>query len=130
MSSWGALLALTGYSYSGPAKSLEFAPKLFPDNFRTFWSTGSGWGGYAQKEDHGIVQTVELAVASGAQALKEFTFTLTPTLQPKTLVALKGEACGKPFTPVFKQEGSRIKVIWTQPLVLKAGDKLALAAEF
>ena len=89
-----------------------------------------GWGGYAQKEEKGQVQTVELAVASGEQALKEFTFTLTPTLQLKKLVALKGEAGGKPFTPVFKQEGSRIKVIWTQPLVLKAGDKLALTAEF
>jgi hypothetical protein len=49
---------------------------------------------------------------------------------PKKLVALKGEAGGKPFTPVSKQKRNRIKVTWTQPLVLKAGDKLALAAEF
>ncbi|MFZ2052812.1 MAG: hypothetical protein WAU81_01325 [Candidatus Aminicenantales bacterium] len=34
------------------------------------------------------------------------------------------------ITPVFKQEGNKIKVTWTQPLVVKAGDKLALTAEF
>jgi len=130
MSSWGVLLALTGYSYSGPAKSLEFAPKLFPDNFRTFWSTGSGWGGYAQKEEKGTVQTIELSIAGGEQALKEFVFTLTPTVQAKKLAALKGEAAGKMFQPQFKRDGNRIKVTWAQPVVLKAGEKLALAVEF
>jgi hypothetical protein len=87
-------------------------------------------GSYAQKEEKGQVQTVELSISPGEQALKEFIFTLTPTLQPKKLVALKGEAGGRPFTPVFKQERNRIKVTWTQPLVLKAGDKLARPAEF
>jgi len=130
MSSWGVLLALSGYSYSGPARSLEFAPKLYPNNFRTFWTTGSGWGGYAQREEKGSLLGVELTVAGGEQALKEFIFTLTPTVQAKKLTALKGEAAGMAFQPKFTQEGSRIKVTWAEPLVLKAGEKLSLRAEF
>jgi len=43
---------------------------------------------------------------------------------------MKGEAAGKAFQPKFTRDGNRIKVIWTQPLVLKAGEKLALTAEF
>jgi hypothetical protein len=130
MSSWGILLALSGYSYSGPAMSLEFAPKLYPDDFRTFWSTGSGWGGYSQKEEKGGVQKVGLTVAAGDLKLKEFRFRLTPALQAKKLVSLKAEAGGKPFKPVFKQEGSKISVTWAQPVVIKAGEKLAFEAEF
>jgi len=130
MSSWGILLALSGYSYSGPAMSLEFAPKLYPDDFRTFWSTGSGWGGYSQKEEKGGVQKVGLTVAGGDLKLKEFRFRLTPALQAKKLVSLKAEAGGKPFKPVFKQDGSKISVTWAQPVVIKAGEKLAFEAEF
>ncbi len=130
MSSWGVLLALSGYSYSGPAMSLEFAPKIYPDNFRTFWSAGSGWGGYAQKEEKGKAQKVELTIASGELALREFCFTPTPTLQAKKLVVLEGEAGGKSFMPVFKQDGSKIKVTWAKPLVLKAGEKLVFEAGF
>jgi uncharacterized protein (DUF608 family) len=130
MSSWGILLALSGYSYSGTAMSLEFAPKIYQDNFRTFWSAGSGWGGYAQKEERGKAEKVELTVSSGELALREFCFTPTPTLQAKKLVALEGEAGGKPFKPSFKQDGSKIKVTWAKPLVLRAGEKLVFDAGF
>jgi non-lysosomal glucosylceramidase len=130
MSSWGILLALSGYAYSGQMASLEFAPKLYPDNFRTFWTTGGGWGGYSQKEEKGKAQKVELAVAAGELKLREFAFALTPTLLAKKVVALKGELGGKPFKPLFKQDGAKIIVSWAQPVAVKAGEKLSLALEF
>ena len=49
MSSWGLLTALSGYAYSGVEQRLEFAPKIHPEDFRTFWSAGSGWGKFSQK---------------------------------------------------------------------------------
>jgi len=130
MSSWGILLALSGYAYSGQTASLEFAPKLYPGNFRTFWTTGGGWGGYSQKEEKGKAQKVELAVAGGELKLREFAFALTPTLLAKKVVALKGELGGKPFKPLFKQDGAKIIVSWAQPVAVKAGEKLNLALEF
>jgi len=130
MSSWGILLALSGYSFSGLTMSLEFAPKVYPEDFRTFWSTGSAWGRYFQKAEGKKGHKAGLTVANGELKLKEFCFTLPSSLQNKKVAALKGEAGGKDFKPVFSQEGSRIRVTWAQPMTLKAGESLALEAQF
>jgi len=49
MASYALLLALSGFQYSAPDKRLRFSPKIFYENFRTFFSIASGWGVYAQK---------------------------------------------------------------------------------
>ena len=49
MASYALLLALTGFSYSAPERRLRFAPKIFQDDFQTFFSSASGWGVYTQK---------------------------------------------------------------------------------
>ena len=48
MSSWSVKLALDGFEYSAPEKRLGFAPKVNAEGYRTFWSTGTGWGVYRQ----------------------------------------------------------------------------------
>ena len=129
MSSWAVLLALSGYAYSGPAMSLGFDPKIYPEDFRTFWTTGNGWGGYVQK----VIpegQSVTLMVASGEVKLKSFTFYLAPGLGGKQLAGLDGTLAGKPFKPVFKQDGAKVEVSWPQPIVVKAGEPFALNAKF
>jgi len=130
MSSWGVLLALSGYSYSGLAKHLEFSPKIYPEDFRSFWSAGSAWGKYSQQAEAGKLERIGLTVAQGEFQLKEFGFILPPSLLGKKLIGLKGEASGKSIKPVFSQEGNRVLVKWAQPLLLKAGDKLAFEAQF
>jgi uncharacterized protein (DUF608 family) len=49
MASYSLLLALSGFSYSAPEKRLGFAPKIYKEQFRSFFSTESGWGLYEQK---------------------------------------------------------------------------------
>jgi len=49
MSSWSLLLALAGFEYSGVQKKIGFAPAIHPEDFRTFWSCGSGWGVFSQQ---------------------------------------------------------------------------------
>jgi len=49
MSSYALLLALSGFRYSASEKQLYFAPRIFQDNFRAFFSVNSGWGLYGQK---------------------------------------------------------------------------------
>src|SRR3954452_2580618 len=43
MASWTAIPILSGFRYSGPARSLTVAPKLNASNFKSFWSTATGW---------------------------------------------------------------------------------------
>lgn len=51
MSSWGLLVALTGFEYDMARGTMKFDPVLRKDNFTTFWSTGRAWGTYSQKKN-------------------------------------------------------------------------------
>ncbi|MHC4982442.1 MAG: GH116 family glycosyl-hydrolase [Planctomycetota bacterium] len=67
MASWAAVVALTGFSYSGVEKSMAFAAK--PGTF--FWSNGHAWGTCALKKA-GKAMQVALSVTYGRLALKRF----------------------------------------------------------
>jgi len=123
MSSWGLVLALSGFSYSGPEATMGFAPKLYAEDFKTFWSTGSGWGAYAQKAPGGKGQAVELQVVQGGLGLKEFRFE-KPAASPAPS-ALKVEAAGKAVKASIAVEGNTIKVTFAAPIALRAGDSLS-----
>ena len=130
MSSWGLVLALSGYSYSGPDMTLAFAPKIYPDDFRTFWSTGTAWGGYSQKTDQAKGQKIEVAIAQGELPLKEFRFDRPESVSAKKLGAFKAEAAGKPVKAAAVLEGKSVKVKFEPSVVLKTGEKLTLEAQF
>jgi uncharacterized protein (DUF608 family) len=49
MSSWGLLIALSGFKFDLPRKEISFNPKINHEDFKTFWSTGVAWGTYEQK---------------------------------------------------------------------------------
>jgi hypothetical protein len=74
MSAWSGILALSGFQYRGPEKSIIAVPKMRAENFSSFWSTGTGWGSFSQSSNIGRTkfslvllwgklpcQTVELA---------------------------------------------------------------------
>jgi non-lysosomal glucosylceramidase len=67
MASWAAVLALTGFSYSGVEKTMTFAPK----DGTLFWSNGYAWGSCSlQRKEKGV--NVELSVLHGELALSRF----------------------------------------------------------
>ena len=69
MSSWSLLLALSGYQYSAPTRSLGFAPRLWAEDFRCFFTAGEAWGSYAQRGDASR-QTYVLDLRWGSLILK------------------------------------------------------------
>jgi hypothetical protein len=64
MASWSAIPALSGWNYNGVEGALEVNPRLKGSRFESFWSTGSGWGTFAQVE--GARNTLVLKVSEGA----------------------------------------------------------------
>lgn len=130
MSSWALFLALSGYSYSGPEMRLGFSPQLYPEDFRTFWTAGSGWGSYFQKAKDPKSLEVGLVVASGDMTFKEFSFSLPPSLQNKEVIGLRGSLAGKALKPRFSKKDNKIFVGWEKPVIMKAGDELLLEAQF
>jgi len=102
MASWAVLLALSGYQYHGVEGSMEFNAALSPENFKTFWSCGSGWGTYSQTKDvakssarlsvdYGILKLNELALAAPARS-KEVTVFVNDRNEPATIKAQEGKA--------------------------------------
>jgi len=51
MSSWGLLIALSGFKFDMVEGKISFDPKINQDDFLCFFSTGKGWGIYRQKKD-------------------------------------------------------------------------------
>ena len=68
MASWAAVLAMTGFNYSGVEKSMTFAAK----DGTFFWSNGYVWGSCSLKRSNRIAQ-VELSVMQGTLSLSGFT---------------------------------------------------------
>ncbi len=130
MSSWSLLPALSGYAYSGVTRTLEFAPKIHAEDFRTFWSAGTGWGSYAQKTDGAAEEIASLAVASGRLALNAFAVSLPPSLSGKKVASVEVRTAGKPAKTSFRQEGNRVIMEWTAPVDLKAGEALDVRIKF
>ncbi len=50
MASYGALIAISGFTYNGPHGAIGFAPRLTPENFKAPFTAAEGWGSY-QPED-------------------------------------------------------------------------------
>jgi uncharacterized protein (DUF608 family) len=48
MSAWALVVALSGFRYSAVDRKLTLAPRLRAQDFRSFWSTHSGWGQFTQ----------------------------------------------------------------------------------
>jgi uncharacterized protein (DUF608 family) len=47
MASWSGVLALSGFRYRGAERTLIALPRVFQDDFRSFWSTATGWGTFS-----------------------------------------------------------------------------------
>ncbi len=70
MVSWAAVLALTGFRYSGVARQMHFAAR----DGTAFWSTGYAWGTCKIKENARSAR-IELQVLHGILPLHHFTLT-------------------------------------------------------
>ncbi len=68
MASWAAMLALTGFHYSGVERTMTFAA----ERGTFFWSNGYAWG-TCSLEDAEKGMRVQLSVLHGELALRQFT---------------------------------------------------------
>lgn len=94
MSSWGLILALSGYYYSAPDGLMQFAPKLRQDDFRVFWSNGSAWGTFSQDLSEGSA-AVRLDVLSGVQKLCGLRLQLDLAGADRSELSVRAEVSGQ-----------------------------------
>lgn len=64
MSSYGLLLALSGFTYNKGNGTIGFEPRIHPERFQTFWALDDVWGTYRQTR-----KEASLEILSGAITL-------------------------------------------------------------
>jgi len=121
MSSWSVLLALSGYQYDAVSGSLSFAPCINEEDFRCFFSTGSGWGTFHQHR----AKQAGIDIEYGSLTLK--TFSLGWKWAPLKTVTV--EVNGKKISAAVKVEDKYITLKFLKPVTLNTGDKLIVESD-
>jgi hypothetical protein len=120
MASWSLLLALSGFRYSAPASRIAFAPVLSADKFRSFFSTGSGWGSFAQSHtDSSFTASLELRAGS----LRLQRIELCPLTTPTQVNVTLG---GQPIAAHIESAGADVVIALHQEAALVAGEVLEI----
>lgn len=113
MSAYGLLLALSGFTFNKGAGTIGFAPRMQPQDFRTFWALDGVWGAYAQKGREARLEIMEGSITLSRLDLPLFA-------EPGPIKVTVGR---RTMTPEADEFGS---VTFTKTLVLRAGDILTL----
>lgn len=107
--SYALLPALSGFEFDMVRQHLGFHPIRKEKRCQYFWSLDCAWGTY-QKNEHRITLKVE----TGSLQLKSFSDSLLE--KAKKVNTNKG---------TFQKEGNRIT--FSEPITIKAGEKLTIA---
>lgn len=118
MSSWMLLEMAAGFFYSAPDRAMQFSPRVTPENFKSFFITGSGWGSIAQQRSE-AEQTVTIAVRYGRVEIASLSLDL-----PDQVASVQAELDGKPVE-VAVEDG---KLFFPRPLTIDTGQTLTVRA--
>ncbi|MFQ6133550.1 MAG: GH116 family glycosyl hydrolase, partial [Armatimonadota bacterium] len=121
MSSWSLLLALSGYQYSAIEQSLAFAPRLSAEDFRCFFTTGSGWGLFSQRQTDGRM-LAEIRLDYGELALRSVR--LRAPGGP-----VQAELEGMTMAAEREVAGEQVVVSFPRAVTISAGQTLRLCLE-
>jgi len=114
LASWAVLTALAGYTFDLPNKTLGFAPRLRAEDWRSVWTTGTGWGVYAQQTAAGRIEAC-LSVEAGALPLQTLRLGGVKASQASVVVD------GQPIAAEVRAEGEGCVVAFASVLTLSAG---------
>jgi len=120
MASYGALIAITGFEYNGPARHIGFAPRLTPEDFKAPFTAAEGWGSYSQKIADGTMRA-ELAVKYGKVPLRTMSLVVPEGKSPATVSATLG---GKALSASVRENGGAWEVAFDPEVTVKAGQTL------
>jgi hypothetical protein len=119
MSSWSGILALNGFRYDGPGRRVTALPRLPASNFRSFWSTATGWGTFAYGPGG---QSLRLKVLHGQLSCRALI--AVDRTSGATRVSLDGQAV--PHGVKRIERGVR-EVTLESDLMLREGQELMLS---
>ncbi|NLN75586.1 MAG: hypothetical protein GX139_04700 [Armatimonadetes bacterium] len=122
MASWSLLLALSGFHVNTRERFIAFAPKINADDFRCFYSTGTGWGVYSQKISAGKL-IAQISVEWGVLEVQDVRFGAPKAAR---ITKVNSSGVGKGFGADVKSDGKYLLVKLSEPVRIGVGERLAL----
>lgn len=128
LASWGALHALAGFTFDGPAGRLSLAPRIQQDDFGCFFSGGTAWGNLRQERSpnrqsnavalqRGTLRLAQVRIAVPQEArIQDATARLANTADP--------DSEPRSLSVTMVQRAARCEVSLDPAIVLEAGDEL------
>jgi len=92
MSSYGAYVAATGFSYHGPKGELGFSPKISPEKFKSAFITAEGFGSFGQVIEN-KKQVISVDLSFGKLRLSTLIFDVTGA-KDDSIVEMKVNGAG------------------------------------
>ena len=121
LANYSVLLALGGYRVKAPIARMEFARKIMPENFKSFFAASEGWGSYSQNITGGGL-SARLEVKWGKLRLKEIS--LCPPTAVVTGTTVISDRKQLPHRLAL-QDGKAV-IILTDEKVVLAGSALEI----
>ena len=126
MSSFGLLLAAQGLILDTPAGVLGFAPRWQPEDHRSFFITGTGWGLFAQKRGRNE-QREQIDLRYGSLRLRKLVFQLPEGV---TLRSASVRIGGRTVQTSAQVEGNLVTVRFVQEQHLEAPTRVTVRLSF
>jgi uncharacterized protein (DUF608 family) len=125
LASFSLLLALSGFRYSAPERSMSFDPRSGEAEFKCFWSVGEpGFGVYEQERSGSSLRAI-LRLAHGRG------ITLAsigvPSPKPGEEAQVSVEARGRAVPAAVESAGGKATVRFTSPIMLAPGDSIQIS---
>jgi uncharacterized protein (DUF608 family) len=118
MAAWSGILALSGFQYNGGSQALGVFPKSGEQEFRSIWSTGTGWGVFEKKQVGADVLTIR--VHGGQLRLRTCAFA---GAGQRGAVSLDGQTVQHRAAPNPKG----VQFIFESPVTVAAQEELQLS---
>jgi hypothetical protein len=119
MSSWSTVVALSGFLYDGPAAAVVALPRIPSQNFKCFWSTGTGWGRFSLRRQSGNT-LFEIKVLMGTLSCRSCEIVAVGS-------AASVEIAGRALKNHVTLRGERLLVTLDETLRLGADDEIQIA---
>ncbi|HRK34034.1 MAG TPA: GH116 family glycosyl hydrolase, partial [Candidatus Hydrogenedentes bacterium] len=123
MSSYSLLHAAAGFVYDAGTASISFAPRVTPDNFKSFFTASNGWGSMSQQRGANRQQNM-LELRYGNLSLRSLSIALSETKGRPAQVLLSMDQRKVACNARFRQNSCIMS--FAKPLDMSFGDTLRI----
>lgn len=121
MASYGAFIAVCGFTYNGPKGQIGFAPKLTPENFSAAFTAAESWGTMKQIRTEER-QTNKLKIAFGNLSIQEISLELP---ENKIVKNIEIKVNNKTIQNKVRSEQNKLSVLFNR-LELMKNDEISV----